>query len=61
VEGGAVAWNYFSYRADFYFGYGDDVAEFFVDLSFVFCLDLLMPDCFERFAECFRWDSNRVF
>jgi hypothetical protein len=61
VKGGTVARDYFSYGTDFYVDYGDDVAQFFVDDSFIFCFDLLMPDRFERVAECFRWNSNCVF
>ena len=61
MKGRAVAWDYFSYWADFYIDYGDDVAQFFVYVSFVFCFDLLKAYRFKRVAECFRRNSNCVF
>ena len=61
MEGGAVSRDYLSYGTDFYVDYSDDVAQFFVDVSFVFCFDLLMANRLKRVAECIRRNSNGVF
>jgi len=40
--------------------HGDDVAEFFIDDSFILCFDLLVSNRFKRIAERLGWNSNCV-